>query len=86
MKQWIITKILSIMGKAYVLLDKQLIHDKGPVLGLDIDDDFQEMSRKELCEYIENRFQVEKDQFWNLHSTQKIRFCCQIIRDNNLKK
>ena len=86
MKQWLITKTLSIMGKLYVLLDRQLIHDKGPVLGLHIDADFEDMSRKQLFEYIEKRFQVEEDQFWNLHSTQKIRFCCQIVRNNNLKK
>jgi hypothetical protein len=52
----------------------------------DIDEDFAGMSRKELCEYIEEKFKVEENHFWNLHSTQKIRFCCQIIRNNKLGK
>ena len=84
MKQWLIRKLLSIMGNTYVWLDRKLVHDKGPVLGLEIDDDFESMSRKELCEYIEERFKVEEDHFWKLHSTQKIRFCCQIVRNNEL--
>ena len=84
MKQSIIKKLLSVMGHTYVWLVKKLIHEKGPVLGLEIDEDFEGMSRKELCEYIEERFKVEEDHFWNLHSTQKIRFCCQIVRNNKL--
>ena len=84
MKQWVIKKLLSIMGNTYVWLDKKLIHDKGPVLGLEIDEDFESMSRTQLSEYIEERFKVDEDNFWNLHSTQKIRFCCQIVRNNKL--
>ena len=29
------------MGNTYVWLDRKLIHEKGPVLGLDIDDKFE---------------------------------------------
>lgn len=85
MRQWIIKKLLSIMGNAYVWLDRRLVHIKGPVLGLVIDEDFESMSRKELCRFIEKRFKVDEDHFWNLHSTQKIRFCCQMVRDNNIR-
>ena len=84
MKQWLIRKLLSIMGNTYVWLDRKLVHETGPVLGLEIDDDFESMSRKQLCEYIEEQFKVEEDHFWKLHSTQKIRFCCQIVRNNEL--
>ena len=38
------------MGNTYVWLDRKLIHEKGPVLGLDIDDDFESMSRRPLLE------------------------------------
>ena len=70
MKQWVIRKLLSLMGNTYVWLDKKLIHETGPVLGQEIDEDFEAMSRKELCEYIEKQFKVEENHFWNLHSTQ----------------
>ena len=40
------------MGHTYVWLDKKLDHPEGPVLGLEIDDDFAKMSRYELCCHI----------------------------------
>lgn len=68
------------MGRVYVLLDKFLEHETSPILEICIDDDFQNMSRRELCAHIENKFGWEKDSFWELESTQKIRLCCQIGR------
>ena len=73
------------MGTVYVLLDKMLKHEEGPILGIEIDEDFQKMSRKELCRYIEIKFGWEDDAFWNLESTQKIRVCCQVARNNKFK-
>ena len=84
MRQWMIKKLLSMMGNTYVWLDRRLVHETGPVLGLEIDEDFESMSRRELCKYIEAQFKVDENHFWNLHSTQKIRFCCQIVRNNEL--
>ena len=81
MKQWLIKKLISFMGNAYVWLDKRIEHEIGPILGLKIDDDFEAMSRYELCNHIENKFKLEKDSFWTLQSTQKIRFCCQTARN-----
>ena len=81
MKQWLIIKLISLMGNAYVWLDKKIEHETGPILGLQIDDDFEAMSRYELCRHIENKFGLEKDSFWLLQSTQKIRFCCQTARN-----
>ena len=49
MKQWLIRKIIAFMGNTYVWLDKKLDHPTGPILGLEIDDDFAGMSRYELC-------------------------------------
>ena len=69
------------MGNTYVWLDKKLDHPEGPVLGLKIDDDFAAMSRYELCCHIEDKFGLERDSFWKLESTQKIRFCSQTARN-----
>ena len=51
------------------------------VLGVAIDEDLQTSSRYELCRLIEAEFKVPKDAFWRLHSTQKIRFAAQQIRE-----
>ena len=39
------------------------------------------LDRKELCNHIEDKFRWERDSFWNLESTQKIRLCCQVARN-----
>ena len=85
MIQWLIRKTISFMGTIYVFLDKSLKHGNGPILGIEIDEDFESMSRKELCHYIENKFRWEDGEFWNLESTQKIRLCCQIARNNKFQ-
>ena len=85
MFQWLIRRTIGFMGRVYVLLDKFLDHDTREVLGIPIDEDFQGMSRRELCRYIEVKFGWDDDEFWNLESTQKIRLCCQIARLNKFK-
>ena len=70
------------MGRIYVILDSFLTHDTREILGVPIDDDFQNMSRKELCRYIEVKLGWKDNEFWNLESTQKIRLCCQVARLN----
>lgn len=69
------------MGNVYVWLDRGLEHNTQKILNVKIDKDFQEMSRQELCQHIAMKFEWEKDEFWNLESTQKIRLCCQKARD-----
>lgn len=69
------------MGNLYVKLDHTLEYEKGPILSLDIDEDFENMSRYELCSHIEDKFLLTRDSFWQLDSTQKIRWCCQIARE-----
>ena len=81
MKQWLIRKLIKLMGNAYVWLDKRQIHETGPIMGLKIDDDFEAMSRYELCCHIEDKFDLKRDSFWLLQSTQKIRWCCQTARN-----
>jgi len=85
MIQWMIRKTIGMMGRVYVLLDKFLKHEEGAILGIEIDDDFEAMDRKTLCRYIEAKFGWEDDAFWNLESTQKIRVCCQVARNNKFK-
>ena len=84
---WLARKLMAIMGRLYVWLDKRVKYtddEVSEVLGLKIDEDLQTSSRYELCRIVEKEFKVEKDTFWNLHSTQKIRFATQQIRE--LKK
>ena len=69
------------MGHVYVWLDKGLVHETSPILGLVIDYDLREKSRKELCNHIEDKFSWDRDSFWRLESTQKIRLSCQIARN-----
>ena len=76
--------MMKVMGIAYVWLDRRVEYTKeevSEVLGLKIDEDLQTSSRYELCRIVEKEFKVEKDSFWNLHSTQKIRFATQQIRE-----
>jgi len=78
---------MGVMGNLYVWLDKRVEYtndEVSEVLGLKIDEDLQTSSRYELCRIVEQEFKVEKDTFWNLQSTQKIRFATQQIRE--LKK
>tara|TARA_Y100000004_G_scaffold197022_1_gene269324 strand:+ start:4898 stop:5158 length:261 start_codon:yes stop_codon:yes gene_type:complete len=75
---------MKVMGMAYVWLDRHVEYTKeevSEVLGLKIDEDLQTSSRYELCRIVEKEFKVDKDSFWNLHSTQKIRFATQQIRE-----
>ena len=80
-------KVMSLMGNAYVWLDKRVEYTKEEVesvLGLPIDSDLQVSSRYELCRRVENEFEIPKESFWTLHSTQKIRFAVQKVR--NMRK
>ena len=81
MSQWLRKKIISFMGNVYVWLDKGLKHETENILGVNIHSDFKDMNRRELCQHIANKFGWEKDAFWNLESTQKIRLCCQQARN-----
>ena len=81
MTQWLRKKVISVMGNVYVWLDKGLVHKTSPILGKGIDFDLRAMSRKQLCNHIEDKFGWDRDSFWNLESTQKIRLCCQKARE-----
>tara|TARA_S200000501_G_scaffold377315_2_gene435213 strand:+ start:693 stop:953 length:261 start_codon:yes stop_codon:yes gene_type:complete len=75
---------MSFMGNVYVWLDRRVKYtdeEVSEVLGLPIDEDLRTSSRYELCRLIEQEFKIGKDSFWGLHSTQKIRFAAQQIRE-----
>jgi len=82
--RWLARKLMSIMGHVYVWLDRRVEYTEeevSNVLGLPIDEDLRTSSRYELCRLIEAEFKVPKDSFWTLHSTQKIRFAAQQMRE-----
>ncbi len=81
MKQWLIRKLIAFMGHFYVWLDRKLEHPKGKILELEIDEDLDNMSRYDLCCHIEEMFDLNRDSFWRLESTQKIRYCAQTARN-----
>ena len=76
--------LMGVMGKVYVWLDKRVAYTEdevSSVLGLEIDEDLQKCSRYELCRRVEHEFKLDEGEFWNLHSTQKIRFAVQSVRN-----
>ena len=78
---------MSIMGNLYVWLDRKVAYSEeevSVVLGIPIDSDLQTSSRYDLCRRVEETFKLERDAFWHLPSTQKIRFSVQQAR--NLKQ
>jgi len=84
MLDWLVKRLISVMGNLYVWLDRKVTYTKeelGSVLGLSIDEDLQVSSRYELCRRVEETFGLDRDKFWNLHSTQKIRFSVQMARN-----
>ncbi len=85
----IIRTFLRLMGWVYVFIEQFVSYpNDGNILGMDIDEDFQKMSRRELCAYIDSMNDKNKSNitFWDLDSTTKIRYGCQIARLNGLVK
>ena len=60
------------MGRVYVFLDRFLTHEDGPILGIEIDDDFEKMNRHQLCRYIEAKFGWEDDDFGVLNPHRRL--------------
>ena len=82
--QFFAKKLMSFMGNVYVWIDKRVEYTEEEVrsvLGTLIDDDLKISSRYELCRRVEETFGLEKDSFWGLQSTQKIRYCVQMSRN-----
>ena len=89
MLQWVIRSLVSFMGNAYVWLDRKIKYteeETSSVLGIEIDGDLRVDSRYELCQRVEETFNLEKETFWYLASTQKIRFAVQQARNLKTKQ
>ena len=86
MKQTIVKTILNIFGYAYIWIERYMDypHDD-KILGMDIDKKFQNMSRQQLCRYMDAV--LPEKGFFDIQSTSKIRLGCQLLHQfNKLKK
>ena len=84
--QRIIQWILNVFGTIYVLIEKFVEYpDDDVILGMEIDKDLQNMSRQQLCRYMDAV--LPKKGFFDIQSTSKIRLGCQLLREyKELKK
>jgi len=86
MIQQILQCILNTFGTVYVLIEQFVEYpDDSNILGMDIDEDLQNMSRKQLCRYMDAV--LPERGFFDIQSTSKIRLGCQLLREfKQLKK
>ena len=86
MSQQILQWILNFFGIIYVLIEKHIKYpDDDIILGMEIDEDLQTMSRQQLCRYMDAV--LPKKGFFDIQSTSKIRLGCQLLREyKQLKK
>ncbi len=85
MKQWLINLILNIFGYAYIWIEQFKTYPNDyNILGVKVDDDLQNMSRKQLCRYMDAV--LPHKGFFELHSTSKIRLGCQLLRNYHAVK
>ena len=86
LSQRIIQWILNVFGTIYVLIERHVEYpDDDIILGMDIDEDLQTMSRKNLCRYMDAV--LPERGFFDIQSTSKIRLGCQLLREfKQLKK
>ena len=84
--QRIIQWILNVFGIIYVLIERNVEYpDDDVILGMEIDEDLQKMSRKQLCRYMDAV--LPERGFFDIQSTSKIRLGCQLLREyKQLKK
>ena len=78
--QQILQWILNVFGTIYVLIEQFVEYpDDDFILGMEIDEDIQRMSRKNLCRYMDAV--LPKKGFFDIQSTSKIRLGCQLLRE-----
>ncbi len=84
--QRILQWILNVFGTIYVLIEQFVEYpDDDFILGMEIDEDLQTMSRKQLCRYMDAV--LPERGFFDIQSTSKIRLGCQLLREyKQLKK
>ena len=80
MKQKMLRCILNVFGYIYVLIEQFVEYpDDDNILGMDIDEDLQDMSRRQLCGFMDSA--LPQKGFFELQSTSKIRLGCQLLKD-----
>lgn len=67
------------LGNIYLRLEKNVEYEDAELLGVEIDEDLQQMSREELCAYIDGL--AGTNGFYKLDSTSKIRLGAQLFRN-----
>ena len=85
--QSIVRWTLYTVGTLYIFIEKFRNYpneERDNILGLPIDDDLREMSRFDLCSYMDTGF--PRNGFWGLNSTTKIRLGAQLMRNVILNK
>jgi hypothetical protein len=79
-RQQILQWILNVFGTVYVIIEQFVEYpDDDFILGMEIDEDLQTMSRKNLCRYMDAV--LPKKGFFDIQSTSKIRLGCQLLRE-----
>jgi hypothetical protein len=72
--------ILNLFGILYLVIERYIEYpEDNYILGMNIDEDLQNMSRKQLCKYMDAV--LPKKGFFELQSTTKIRLGCQLLRN-----
>jgi hypothetical protein len=85
MIQWLLKKILNFMGFIYVIIDNFVKYPTDEIVGVKIDTSLQDLNRWQLCREMEMTYGLDKNVFWDLPSTSKIRLGCQITRNMQKK-
>ena len=80
LSQRILQWILNVFGTIYVIIEQFVEYpDDDFILGMDVDEDLQNMSRKQLCRYMDAV--LPEKGFFDIQSTSKIRLGCQLLRN-----
>ena len=80
MKQRILQWILNVFGTIYVIIEQFVDYpDDDVILGMEIDEDLQKMSRQQLCRYMDAV--LPRKGFFDIQSTSKIRLGWQLLRE-----
>ena len=83
--QFFVKWLLYTVGTLYIFIEKFRDYpneERDKILGLEIDDDLQKMTRWDLCHYMDKG--MPKAGFWELNSTTKIRLGAQLMRNLNM--
>ena len=85
MRQRILKFILDLFGLIYISIERFVEYpDDDLILGVEIDEDLHQMSRQELCRYMDAV--LPEKGFFDIQSTSKIRLGCQLLRNYHAVK